>query len=200
MGIPLTRQLNAILYACLCGVLLGSIYDVFRLLRALLGVTKYTRAANSLYNVRFPLIGSVRQSDLEKVHPAMRTIIYLICDTAFALLAGCVFSVFLYTAASGCFRWFYLIFAGVGFTVYQSTIGRLVSAFSDVLIVLIRIVIRYAFYISCVPYRLIINAFRNLSQFFASFMVAPVIQLVYNKRSRRYTQVVKKALSRQIRI
>lgn len=200
MGISLTRQLYAIVYACLCGVSLGCLYDVFRLIRAFFGVSEYTRIGRDFYSLRLPLIGTVPRPASRKLYRAVRFWAIFASDVLFAFLAGCIFSTFLYVAASGCFRWFYLLSACVGFSVYYFTIGYLVITFSDLLICLVRICIRYIVYFLLLPLRFAYKLVCVLTQCIKLWAIIPIAKTMYVRRCRRYTVQIKNNLSEQIQV
>ena len=200
MGIPLTRQLYAMLYALLCGVVCGGIYDLFRLTRVFFGINKYSATGRKLYGFRFPLIGVIRRPNAGKVVRVAQFWIVFAGDVLYAILLGCIFSIFLYVAASGCFRWFYLFFTCAGFSVYYFTIGKLVMAVSDILICLLQIGFRYALYFLMVPFRIAAKILTAILHFVSRRMVQPIRACAYMARCRRYTHQVKNTLHRVIRI
>ena len=200
MGIPLTRQLYAMLYAILCGIVCGGIYDLFRLLRVCFGINRYSVLGRKLYSFRFPLIGEIRRPDTGNIVRWAQFLIVFAGDVLYAILVGCIFSVFLYVAASGCFRWFYLFFACVGFLVYFFTIGKVVMSVSDVLICILRIGFRYALYFSLLPFRFLLKMWRASLLVLFRRIVQPIRKRAYVARCRRYTLQLKKNLYRLIRI
>ena len=199
MGIPLTRQLYAMLYAGVCGVLCGVFYDLFRLSRVLLGISEYTRFGRKLYTHRFPLIGSMSRVTSGKIRVVTEFWIVILEDVLFAAAAGCVFNVFLYQAASGCFRWFYLFFAGSGFLIYYFTVGRVVMLSSEILIYLLRLIARYVLYFIILPFRLVVWMIRICYRWFIKHLAYPVMARMYTGWCHRYTLRVKLDLSTQIR-
>lgn len=200
MGILLTRQLYAMLYAILCGVLFGGIYDLFRLTRVFFGINKYSKLGQKLYAFRFPLIGVIRRPDTGSIVRIAQFWIVFAGDILYSVLLGCIFSIFLYVAASGCFRWFYLFFTCAGFFVYYFTIGRLVMAVSDILICLLQIGFRYALYFLMVPFRIVSKILSATLHFVFRQIVQPIRKRAYMARCCRYTLQLKNNLHRLIRI
>lgn len=194
------RQLYAMAYAVICGVLCGITYDSFRLFRVFWGITEYTKMGQKLYSAEFPLIGTVRRPDSGRIVRTAHFWIVLIGDILFALLSGCIFSVFVYVAASGCFRWFYLLFACVGFLVYYFTIGNLVMAASDVIVCILRILLRYVLYFFVLPFRAVWKMMIVVQQHVLIRVFYPIMRCIYRSRCRKYTSRAKNDLFKLIRI
>ncbi len=94
-----------ILYAVFCGIALGVLYDAFRLLRILLGLR--------------------RSPPLPFGSPGGVLLCFL--DVLYGILAGVVFSVFLYHRNDGVIRWYAVLGALVGGGAYLATLGQLTS-------------------------------------------------------------------------
>lgn len=200
MGIPLIRQLYAMLYAILCGIACGGIYDLFRLTRVFFGINKYSTTGRRVYGFQFPLIGTIRRPNTGNVVRAAQFWIVFAGDVLYAILLGCIFSIFLYVAASGCFRWFYIFFACAGFSVYYFTIGKLVMAVSDIIICLLQISFRYTLYFLMVPLRIVSKVMRAVLNILFRRVIEPMRMRAYTARCCRYTQQVKGTLHGLIRI
>ncbi len=89
-------------YAILCGVMLGILYDGFRLFRIATGL----RTARVLQRFRLPYIA------------------LCVLDMLFCVCAGAVFSVFLYHRDGGMLRWYTVLSAIGGFAAYMMTVGH----------------------------------------------------------------------------
>lgn len=200
MGIPLTRQLHAIVYALLCGLWCGALYDLFRLTRVFLGITEYSQTGLKLYGRTFPLIGMIRRPQSGRIVRAAQFWTVFVGDVLYALTVGCIFSVFLYVAASGCFRWFYLFSLGIGFFVYYFTIGKLIMTLSDMLVCIIRICLRYVLFFVMVPLRFVGKMLCRGGRYLSQCMISPIRRFLYTVRCRRYTSHVRNDLIKLVRI
>jgi hypothetical protein len=121
-------------------------------------------------------------------------------DVLFGVLAGCIFSVFLYYAASGCFRWFYLLAWGIGFLVYYFTVGRLTMLSSEVIVYLLRVCVGYVFYLAALPIRLLARMARWIGRRMYQRVILPLAERIYVRRCRAYTKRIQADLHIQIRL
>ena len=96
-----------ILYSVFVGFALGTVYDIFRIIR---------RA--------FYIAGKGVVTD----------IIYFICDILFFVIAAAVSAIFIFHVNNGRIRGIALFGSFAGFTLYYNTVGRLVCAVSDLII------------------------------------------------------------------
>lgn len=199
MGIPLTRQLSAVVYAIFTGALLGVLYDCIRILRVLFGIASYTRGGRRLCRVSLPLIGTVRRVPAENKRRTLKLILLFIGDILFAFLAGCTVCVFLYHAASGCFRWFYLLGACVGFFAWYFTVGKLVMLSSEVLAFVIFAVLRYVQFMLLAPFRFLWWLLCRMGKWIYRRICHPLAAAVRRRQRIRYTRRVRAALVRDIR-
>lgn len=200
MGIPLTRQLTALLLALACGGLCGVVYDCIRLSRVILGVAEYTNAGRKLYSIPLFGIGSVYRPGGGELRRRIHGVIIAVGDVLFGVLAGSVFSVFLYYAASGCFRWFYLLGWGIGFLVYYFTVGRLTMLSSEVIVYLLRVCVGYVFYLAALPIRLLARMARWIGRRMYQRVILPLAERIYVRRCRAYTKRIQADLHIQIRL
>lgn len=200
MGIPLIRQLYAMTYAVVCGLLCGAVYDVFRLVRVFFGITEHAGIGNKLYGIAFPLIGTIHRPMPGRIIRAAHLWVVFFGDILFALSAGCIFNVFLYVAASGCFRWFYLLFSFIGFLAYYFTIGRLTMMASDFIVCVLRVCLCYGALILTLPFRIVWKALKLIWHHVLLRVVYPIRQAIYLRQCRRYTAQIKIHLFKQIRV
>ncbi len=98
-------NVRVIVYAIFCGIMLGILYDGFRVFRTVLGL----RRDEPLH---FPSVGYV---------------LLVLLDCLYFLIAGAVFSVFLYHRDNGVLRWYSVVGTGMGAAAYLLTVGRAVS-------------------------------------------------------------------------
>ena len=200
MGIPLSKQLSALFLSLACGGLCGVLYDLFRISRVLLGVSEYTAAARKLYAAPMPLIGCVYRPGSTPVRDRIGNGVIALGDVLYGILSGCVFSVFLYVAASGCFRWFYLAGAGIGFLVYYFTFGRLVMLSSDVIVYVLRLGAAYLRYFLCLPVRAVLWTAGWMGRGLHRRIVLPMRHRFYIRQCRSYTEAVRRRLYADVRL
>lgn len=200
MGISVERQFAALLYAVYTGAFFGVLYDLVRIIRVLSGVSEYTAAGKRLYACALPLIGLVRSTASSSNYRFGRWIALFVSDLIFGTAAGCVFSVFLYYAASGCFRWFYLLGCGLGFCFYYLTIGRLVMLSSEVIVFALKTVLRYLVWLLCVPVRFLRWLLYRGGTGAYTYICAPICEYFRRLHLRMYTRRVRRQLSTVIRI
>ncbi len=196
MGISLARQGTAFLYAIVTGLLLGVFYDFFRVARVFFGVATYSKQAGKLKQIEWPLIGIIAQDGVPKRGQIFRYLFLGVGDVLYALLSAAVFSIFLYHYASGCFRWFYLLGAGVGFFGYYCTLGRLLISSSETVVLCIRVLVRYVLWVAALPLRL----FRWLFGLFVARVFRPVWKKIRYRVAVAYTHRQRRLLPRVVRV
>lgn len=195
MGISLAREGTAFLYSVLLGGILGVLYDAVRILRVFFGVSAYSLGARRLSEISFPLIGPLLPRHSPNKKRIWALLLLGVGDVLFALLAAVLFSVFLYVAASGYFRWFYLFGCGIGFFGYYFTVGKLVILSSETIVFLFRVFLRYILWIFLVPLRFL----RWCTGLFLLHCVQPVLRKIRYRMALQYTRRVRSRLWRLIR-
>ncbi|MBQ8577562.1 MAG: spore cortex biosynthesis protein YabQ [Clostridia bacterium] len=137
--------------AVLCGIFLGILYDGFRILRTALGirteehVSDKTTALRRITRRRIDCTsGEVpcpdRHPKAKRGHLPGR-LVQFILDILYAVLAACVFAVFLYHRDTGVLRWYTVLACAVGFFAYYHTVGRAVMRGCAFLLAFLRAVI-----------------------------------------------------------
>ena len=69
-------------------------------------------------------------------------LLFFLCDAVYMLAAAAMFSVFQYWQMNGEFRLYVLAGTAAGFAVWHGTAGRVVMAFSEAIVRLIRLTVR----------------------------------------------------------
>ena len=200
MGISPDRQFTAFLYAVLAGVICGFMYDCIRISRVLIGISQYTRMGKRLYERKLPLIGTVQPVSALEKHRLVRLILLSVGDLIFAVGAGAAFSVFLYHAASGLFRWFYLLGCGIGYLLYYQTAGRLVMLSSEALVFCLKAILRYMCWLLLAPVRALWWLFGCLCTCIRVHVCRPIARRLRHRRRVRFTRRTRKGLAGAIRI
>lgn len=108
-----------ILYAVGIGILLGLIYDVFRIVRMAFTVPGIV---SDLYRGR------------EYKNRFLVNIIGFVCDILFFVIAAVISAIFIFHVNNGRIRGIALFGSLVGFTAYYNTVGRLVTLISGAII------------------------------------------------------------------
>ncbi len=149
------------LYAIAVGIVLGIIYDVFRIQRISMSrdyhfVNIRKRENNSK---TLNLLTNFLLSD------TLKSVIIFIEDVAFFVLSAIIVIIFIYQSNSGIIRWFEMSGAVIGFALYYFTVGRLVVSLSEYIIFAVRWVIGTVFKYTLLPiatliYKLLSIAFR----------------------------------------
>ena len=180
MGVSMTAQWMLFLGGVLLGVLWGGIWDLFRCMHILCGVSAPKGRAFS--GISLPLIKDAPCRKREKGHTRVaKNICFFFGDVLFFLVAAVLFRVYLYLASEGIFRFFALLGAVGGFALYYFTLGRLVMLFSEYLLFGVRVVFFYLCYFLLFPFR---------------FLGARLLRLVQVHRERTYH---KRYMQRMIR-
>ena len=103
---PAQKELQIVATSFILGLIFGGIYDIIRYLSILCGI-------------------------LPQDDEARRGGAALFClDAAFMLLIGASFSVYVYAANDGVFRWFMAAGSALGFALWQKTAGKLSTLFA----------------------------------------------------------------------
>ena len=152
MSVSMTAQWMLFLGGVLLGAFWGGIWDFFRCMRILCGISHPKGRAFS--GISLPLIKDAPCRKSEKAHSrGAKSICIFFSDILFFLIAAVLFRVYLYLAAEGAFRFFALLGAIGGFLFYYFTLGRLVMLFSEYLLFGVRVVFFYLCYFLLLPFR-----------------------------------------------
>ena len=130
--------------ALLFGILLGLIYDVFRVLRTALGLRAVSGGGQSGFTLRLRAVQRRRlikehreRSKKTRGHGAGAVVLFFL-DILYALLCGIGTAVFLYWRNDGMVRWYLLLSVLCGFYAYYRTCGVLVMHAASALTALLR--------------------------------------------------------------
>lgn len=135
------------LYSAAVGVLLGAIYDIFRILR----IAAEPSFKLKHIHVREEAAGSsktaVRATHVDRI----RFWIIFIEDIIFSLICAAVISITVFHLNTGHPRWFILLGAAGGFSLYYHTVGRLVMLLSSRIILLVRTIVLFVLKMTLFP-------------------------------------------------
>ncbi len=148
MEISFASQLFVFLASLILGLVLGVLYDVIRIIRALLGISYINRFTQRLKVLRLPLI----KNPLCKAGVHSRTfdsIIIFITDVVYFLIVTLALMIYIYHMNSGIVRWYIFAGAMIGMLMYYITIGRLVISVSEYIVFFLKVIFSYlSFFIS----------------------------------------------------
>lgn len=150
--VSLYEQAALFVYALLIGVLIGAIYDVFRIVRIAL-----TGGRGSYSTVRFERIealiikaGGQRTADGHNkksgLSAGLEYAFVFACDVLFFVFTSLVSVVFLYQANYGQPRLYVFVCAVLGFVAYYNTVGRMVTYTAGAIFSLFRLITVFLIY------------------------------------------------------
>ena len=152
MEVFISQQFTVLLYACVLGVFLGVLYDVFRIMRVMMGVKYAGIVKKTTDRIKLPKIESfVRRTGEGKISVKMREIGIAAGDVAFFFLAGIAMCIFIYWSNNGKFRFFALAGAAAGFSLYYFTLGKLIIMLSEYICFFLRAAFGYILYFTLTP-------------------------------------------------
>lgn len=146
----------AFLYALCIGVLLGLLYEVFRISHIMLtgvGINHSETSFKVIDEICVKIAGNKvqRESPARKTKNRMTGIIIFFEDILFFIIASVVFTVFLYQINYGQPRVFLYVGTILGFIIYYNTIGRVFEKLFGVILSLIRLISAFVLYKVVIP-------------------------------------------------
>ncbi len=143
MELFIGKQLQVVVYSFILGLIFGGLYDIIRIIHILCGIASYTDKRR-MKRGKLPFL------------------LFFLCDAAYMITVTAMFSVFQYWQMNGKFRLFVLLSVIVGFAVWHVTAGRIVMAFSETIVRLLRLTVLW---IVVKPLRFILKVLRNIFAF-----------------------------------
>lgn len=144
--VSLYEQAALFVYALFIGVLIGAVYDLFRVARIALTFGRGSESRLGLKCIE-NLISRISASGDGTNHKKPNKIIVhadfivvLVCDILFFLATAVVSIVFLYQANYGQPRLYVLISAILGFVAYYNTVGRCIAFTAGLIISVFRLI------------------------------------------------------------
>jgi len=131
MEISLREELSAMLQMLFCGVLCGIFRDALRLIPVLFRVASFSEKGERIAGAILKFSGS-RIPPKKELFPPLKKAIYFAGDIFLAILYACIFSIALYRAASGVFRWFTFLVAVFGYFLYRISVGRIICFSAEI--------------------------------------------------------------------
>lgn len=188
MWFSISEHFSVTLYSLFMGFALGAVYDFFKLTRILLGINSYSSIAKRLHKMKLPLLGiSVGKKGRTKTD-AVITVLMFFGDILYALLCGCIYSLFLFHAIRGQVRWYFIIASALGFFLHYFTLSKLNIIVLEVLFFFLKCVIMYLGAILLVPFKTLLKFIKWLSSKLYSGIIYPVMSLIKYRQALRYTE------------
>lgn len=176
------------MYAFVLGVLFGAFYDVFRILRVSLGISKYGGRQ------RFCRIyekGIKNIFDFKRSHFA-EALIVGVGDVLYFTVSGAAYAIFINHFNYGRFRWFVFLFCLLGFVLYYFSVGMVVIRFSSVISQILELVISVSVHFVLLPFKMLFKSFKKMCLRFISPALEKLKKAVDNSRRKRYTKHIKR--------
>ena len=176
------ETLVGMLYAIAVGAALGAFYDVFRVIRLLVGLRLEEK---SCPRRRLPLIGEV--GGARQRSGFFQSGFVFVCDLLFFAVATAVYTVLIFHAANGQNRWFYSAAAIFGFVAYLFTVGALVMRASGAIRFALIAALSYAAFFLLLPFRAIYKS-----------LLLPLCRQLLKKFNEKRTKKERKALAKTL--
>ena len=151
MGVSPIQLFRLLVASVFMGMVMGSFYDILRISRVMLGMSRYTDVASApIFCPHF--YKPKRQKSRSQMMAIAKNTMLIVQDFLFCVTAGVVIALLLFSHNSGEFRGFVLVGVGVGFAIYYFTIGRLVIRASEYVVFAIKALFLYALYYLTFPF------------------------------------------------
>lgn len=178
MEILIEKQLISVAYSLILGLIFGAAYDIIRMIHIICGIASYSGREKSAKKGIIPFS------------------LFFIFDLVYAVFIGVAFSVFVYFANYGDFRWFLMAGTVVGFAAYHLTLGRVVMYFSEAVVRFLKLIFRYTVII---PLGFVFRVGKKIIVLLYRITLGKLVDLLteryYMWRNKRYARM----LSRDIR-
>jgi hypothetical protein len=176
------------LNSALIGMVLGIIYDIFRILR--IARQPYIMPEGKLYElIKIPTKKiKPRKNKFRKIFIFSDNLITFAEDIIFWIIASFSMVLFIYHANGGVIRIYFIIFYFIGAALYFFTIGKITIYFSVRIIFLVRCLLYWSFYIIIYPVRLLFRLMKNIVNFIFKITVIPTIKIIWYRKIVSYSQ------------
>lgn len=195
MEVSQSALFGMLLAGVLLGLVLGVLYDAFRLLRRAVSAAGNRWVPAYAAAWKLPLLGCPGDWKRRgKLAGGVSLTVTVFFDLLFGFVAGIAVLLLLYDRNDGIFRMSAPLGVAAGFFLYRFSVGRLTSAFSDVILFFAGLLFRYLFHFVTLPVRLLLRAVRGGYRRF----LAPVIKrkretLERSRSDRRIAGILKDA-------
>lgn len=163
MEVYIKVQLLTTLYSSLFGVILGIIYDCFKIIRRFLCFQTSNKVVSIYEKIRFPLISFKLSNETIKTK---HKIIYFIFDVLYFLFITPISLIFTYAVSDGIVRWYIILGATFGFAIYNLSVSKIILFVYEFIFCFFRIVLSYmSFFIKLPLNKIKICIFKILSKY-----------------------------------
>ena len=177
LEILIKNQVQIVGYSFILGLIFGAGYDIIRILQILCGIMPEDDESDG------------------KISRRVRFCLLLLFDALTMLLFGAAFSVFVYWANDGDFRWFMAAGTIGGFALWHATLGRVVMFFSEKIVALIHRLLRILVF---TPILWIGRVTGRFLRFLTRQTLGRLIRAVRRRLAGRRTDAWQKRLARDI--
>ena len=169
-----------IIKAALLGVILGALYDVFRILRL---SASSTAPRGAFFEKIKPRGRLFRPRKPRKVRKTFKNIAVFIEDIAFFILCAAAEILFFLKENNGEIRIYCLIFTLCGFVLYHVFPGKIVIYFSSAIIFSVKCLLYWTLYIIIVPVKHILNMTKKAARILFASTVGKAVMRAKRRRS-----------------
>lgn len=180
----LSDQFVAAAVSVLFGIASGAVYDVFRVLRVLMGLNTCT-GGKTLYGLKMPVSGYIYRPPTKG---RFSGVMLALGDIAFFTLWGASFAVLTCHISSGHVRWYSVIPMLCGFAAYYFTCGKIVMSAARYAAFALWAVGGYVIFILLLPIRLVVKAFKWMCRTVMTKVIRPVMEKTARAAALRKTE------------
>jgi hypothetical protein len=174
---------SAFVNAALLGVLLGIVYDIFRIAR--ISRMPYIAPEGRFYEI-------IKIPERKKTLPGFVSVsdklLTFAEDIVFWIIASVAEVLFIYHINGGAVRVYFIMCTFSGAALYFFTVGKITMYFSVRIIFLLRCLLYWTFYIIIYPIRLILRFIVNVWRFIANNTIAPIKRIIKKRRLLSYSK------------
>jgi len=184
MELFIGKQLQVVGYSFILGLIFGGLYDIIRIIHIICGIASYAgnreepRTETGMKRGKLPFL------------------LFFLFDAVYMLTVTAMFSVFQYWQMNGTFRLFVLVSVLAGAALWHGTAGRLVMAFSETIVRMLRLA---ALWLVVRPVRFVLGLFRKVLFFVyrqtVGCTVRRICRMIRFFRSERIRRNLKKEIS-----
>jgi len=180
------NQLKIVVFSIILGLIFGFLYDMIDTCR--------TVDIRRMFWIKKSIVRDGEQKKKRSASPAFFA--NILWDTVFMTAAGILYSLFVYEACYGDFRWFSLVGTGIGFLLYRVTVGRLTRVLIRFLSRAVSAVLRVTLVL---PIYFLLRCLKRTSMFVWHTTVGPFIRVLSETVGRMRTERAKRSLPATVR-
>lgn len=171
-----------ILKAIFLGVILGAIYDVFKMIR--IAKRSDLKPCGTFFERIYPKKTVFGGESAEKnVNETADTVFTIIEDILYFIISALFEILFFLGENDGEIRIYCIIFIIIGFSIYEKTLGKIVALFSHRIIFFVRCLLYWSIYIIIFPIRMLFGSIRKAFMSMYLFMDAKIMMSMRKKYS-----------------